>query len=1216
MSLFKRNNFYVLVFGFLSFTSKGQDCVFDLSACEDKIICEPGCVDLNGDIDGDYLFFEWNGSNGFFDNEDLDPCAPVDEFTTFSLSVTGIVDENLVENGGFEDGFTGFTSEYDFNPNVNVNGLAQGSFNIDDQVPNFWANQCDPIDDNMMVINGATVPDVNIYCTMVDVDPDTDYAFSIDLMTINTPVPMLQFSINGVLLGDIFEGGPPCEIESFFELWNSGGSSSAEICIVNQATAASGNDFSLDNISFAALCVDEISFAVEIAPPILDVDVEDLVLDCNTLETIVFSDVTPSDRDYTYQWSTIDGNIVGETDEEEITVDQGGTYTLFLEDEYGCTQEMSIEVEGDLEPPFIDVEIPDLLTCGGDPVELVIDVDDWDGIIWMDEDGNVLFEDALNYFTDVAGNYFVEVIGLNGCVETEMIVLEADTDLPQLEIESAGALSCTGGEVTLTVVTTSFIDVITWSNGSNEMEIVVTEAGFFEVVIIDDNGCSGTATFTVEADEDLPEVMLISSGDLDCSGDAVTISVDGPDTNLSYLWNDGSMASSIDVISEGTYLVTVTGENGCELIDSITLINTEELPEFSIVPQGSIDCNGGSVNLSIMTNDTIVSYIWSTGSTEMEIEVDQAGIYTVILTAINGCSQMEEIEILDMSDSVQYQLSNVLLDCNQNDLLFDPQVTGDIAEIVWRLPDGSVVVQNDILLDQAGQYFIEISDLFGCQIIDSLNVEIDTIAPSFDFDVVPISCDAEGSITIELDGDYEVMWEIGGMMISDELQVFSSMVEDASLTLIGDNGCETNMVISFVSQIDIPEVEILGSDIDCNNLMVDITAMTDQTNSLVWTGPNGFSSTDAMINVGQGGVYVLSVSNAQGCMIMDSIVIGVDTMPPSLMLDLIPINCFQDEAVINIVNFDPTLDYSYVFDNQTPIDFDESFASMTPGTYEIIAVDPSNGCETIEFLFVEDYVPLSADISVVDPACIDGNGLLDVGLVEGGLPPYEWSLDGDDFTTQTSFADLAVGMHELLIRDSEGCTINRPFEILEGIPFEFEVPEVLILDSNQGIVLQPILPNPESQVTIAQWTPAELFSCDICLNTIFLGTESINVTLEITDQFGCSASTTIFIEVPSDDFFLELPNVFSPHNNTGVNDFFFPISSETGIEQVNHMRVYDRWGNKVFENLNFQTNDTGEGWNGRYQGERLNPGVFVYHLEALTTGGEVIMRVGSVTLVD
>jgi gliding motility-associated-like protein len=93
----------------------------------------------------------------------------------------------------------------------------------------------------------------------------------------------------------------------------------------------------------------------------------------------------------------------------------------------------------------------------------------------------------------------------------------------------------------------------------------------------------------------------------------------------------------------------------------------------------------------------------------------------------------------------------------------------------------------------------------------------------------------------------------------------------------------------------------------------------------------------------------------------------------------------------------------------------------------------------------------------------------------------------------------------------------------------------------------------------------------------------------ILNSNGCDSIITVYLSIiNSDTCKIFIPNSFSP-NNDGINDNFKPESS-CGLTEYTFM-VFDRWGEKLFE-----TNNQAEAWFGKYKGEILSAGVYVYLL--------------------
>jgi len=165
-------------------------------------------------------------------------------------------------NGTFDSGNSGFTSSYTYeanssDPSVRTELWNEGTYSVYNnpyELHSNFANNDTAIatTGNMMIINGSKFSNVSVWQEVIAVSPSTLYYFVTDVASVYSTSPAkLQFSVNGVLLGSIFNAtSTVLDWNKFYATWNSSGSASATISIVNQNTAASGNDFALDNISF------------------------------------------------------------------------------------------------------------------------------------------------------------------------------------------------------------------------------------------------------------------------------------------------------------------------------------------------------------------------------------------------------------------------------------------------------------------------------------------------------------------------------------------------------------------------------------------------------------------------------------------------------------------------------------------------------------------------------------------------------------------------------------------------------------------------------------------------------------------------------------------------------------------------------------------------------------------------------------------------------
>lgn len=148
-------------------------------------------------------------------------------------------------------------------------------------------------------------------------------------------------------------------------------------------------------------------------------------------------------------------------------------------------------------------------------------------------------------------------------------------------------------------------------------------------------------------------------------------------------------------------------------------------------------------------------------------------------------------------------------------------------------------------------------------------------------------------------------------------------------------------------------------------------------------------------------------------------------------------------------------------------------------------------------------------------------------------------------------------------------------------------------------------------ITSWYWTPPDGLSCVECTSPIATPKHTTVYVITVSTEFDCQAVDSVVVRVQCDNSQVYIPNTFTPEGN-GVNDVFYPRGK--GLEIIQRFRIYDRWGQVVFERTNMQVDDRNAGWDGRKDGRLLSPDVYVYTVEAICDNGEPIRWQGDVLL--
>ena len=157
-----------------------------------------------------------------------------------------------------------------------------------------------------------------------------------------------------------------------------------------------------------------------------------------------------------------------------------------------------------------------------------------------------------------------------------------------------------------------------------------------------------------------------------------------------------------------------------------------------------------------------------------------------------------------------------------------------------------------------------------------------------------------------------------------------------------------------------------------------------------------------------------------------------------------------------------------------------------------------------------------------------------------------------------------------------------------------------------------IIPHISSDVTGVVWSPSSGIIARNYPGITVKPVESIEYTVEVKNNGGCRARDKISIYVLCDNTNVFVPNTFSP-NGDGANDIFYPRGS--GVFAVRSIRIFNRWGEVVFEKANFNANDASSGWDGTFKGKKLSPDVFVYALEVVCSNNQTLVFKGNIALI-
>jgi gliding motility-associated-like protein len=184
--------------------------------------------------------------------------------------------------------------------------------------------------------------------------------------------------------------------------------------------------------------------------------------------------------------------------------------------------------------------------------------------------------------------------------------------------------------------------------------------------------------------------------------------------------------------------------------------------------------------------------------------------------------------------------------------------------------------------------------------------------------------------------------------------------------------------------------------------------------------------------------------------------------------------------------------------------------------------------------------------------------------------------------------------------------------LIKPTGLDINLPSVIEIESGDEVLITALYNRNPNEMATWLWMERDSIiggNFDNITRTPFAST---TIRLKGTDIYGCMDFAIVNIVVKK-TIHLYIPNSFSP-NGDGINDRF-KIYGNDKILNADYMRIFDRWGNMVYEEKDFKPLEGGQnGWSGYFKNSLMNPAVFVYTIRVTYNDGTKVDFVGDLTL--
>jgi hypothetical protein len=233
----------------------------------------------------------------------------------------------------------------------------------------------------------------------------------------------------------------------------------------------------------------------------------------------------------------------------------------------------------------------------------------------------------------------------------------------------------------------------------------------------------------------------------------------------------------------------------------------------------------------------------------------------------------------------------------------------------------------------------------------------------------------------------------------------------------------------------------------------------------------------------------------------------------------------------------------------------------------------------------------SVHYHVVPPRCYNERGALHIDSVFTS-ENAQFSVDSVSFSTNPVIPNLLPGQHKLYVRNLAGdtCIYVMPFIVPQPEPLQVVLfASATKITSGEYVDLQAEIAPDNTALDRIHWRPPQYFPDSTALFQRIRPRETETFHLILHDTSRCRAAAQVTIEVEESAVFV--PNVFAPGS---LANAIFTVFADDGVAQIEWLRVYNRTGSLVFQRERFAPNDPSLGWDGRWKGRPVAPGVYCW----------------------
>ena len=629
-------------------------------------------------------------------------------------------------------------------------------------------------------------------------------------------------------------------------------------------------------------------------------------LNCNVSQIQLNGAGSSQGNNFSYQWSTPNGNIVSGGNTLSPVVNAVGAYNLQVTNaDNGCT---SVASTGVAQSPVVTAGIAAQVnvTCNG-AANGSANASAGGG------NGNYSYAwsngaNTASIANLAAGTYLLVVTDGENCTASASVSISQPDPLT---VNAAATAQTANGvnDGTATANPAGGVAAYSylWSNGETTQSIAGLAPGNYTATVTDVNGCTAVQTVTVNS-FNCALAASISGTNSTCFGannGTASVGLLGAADPVVYAWNNGAVTQSVSGLAPGLYSVNITDGNNCPATLDITISEPAQLTaNATSTHESAAGANDGTASANPTGGAGAYTYLWNNNAVTATISNLAPGTYSVTVTDQNGCTSVQSVAVNSFNCAIAAQASVANVTCaGMANGSITLALTGGTAPFTYLWNNGASTATISNL--SGGNYVATVTDANECQVIQSASVSEPAPFSALTVETVNPSCsnDPTGSATASISGGiapYNFLWSDG----QNTETAINLTAGNYSVSVTDQNGCQTGAAFTITAQDNVPptvSVQNAILPIDASgNATVTLATLSAQLADNCGVASSGISpNTFACTELGQH-IVTVTVTDLSGQTATATATVTVtDNISPQVACPADIVRCAAD----NLVNY-------------------------------------------------------------------------------------------------------------------------------------------------------------------------------------------------------------------------------------------------------------------------------------------------------------------------